>query len=282
VKAVIIGADCRLGLELAANLQGRDIPFVSISSRDPVLESVKLLQHAFRYHGATHIVNALSRELFLGEDANAYKRSLVVIKNLCTACRAHEASLIHLSDDGMFAGRKNGAYREKDKPDSADPRAARVLKGESYVTKRVPRHIVLRSGPLFAPTGDNLFTLLVQRLEKGHVLECTEDKVCPTPANDVARVVVAIILQLECGATPWGVYHYCSSDAASLYNFAEAVVALASQYGRIRRDSVRLQATASVDRNVILNCHKLLGTFGIKQRPWRAVLPAVVAEYCRT
>lgn len=52
----VIGADCRLGLRLAANLQGRDIPFVSISSRDPVLDSVKLLLHAFAYHGATQVV----------------------------------------------------------------------------------------------------------------------------------------------------------------------------------------------------------------------------------
>ena len=71
-----------LGLELAANLQGRDIPFVSISSRDPVLDSVKLLLHAFAYHGATQIVNALSHELFSGDDPAAYKRSLLVVKNL--------------------------------------------------------------------------------------------------------------------------------------------------------------------------------------------------------
>ena len=281
MKTVIIGADCRLGLELAANLQGRDIPFVSISSRDPVLDSVKLLQHAFAIHGATHVVNALSREWFQSEDLAAHKRALLLVKNLCKASQLQEAALIHLSDDSMFGGRKNGAYREKDKPDSSDPRAARVLKAERYVLKRAPRHIVLRSGPLLAPTGNNLFSMVMQQLERGELLECGEDKICPTPANDVARVVVAIIVQLDCGATPWGVYHYCSSDAASLYNLAEAIVALASQYGRIRRDTVSLAALAALDRNIILNCHKLLGTFGIKQRPWRAALPSVVAEYCR-
>jgi dTDP-4-dehydrorhamnose reductase len=281
MKTVIIGADCRLGHELAANLQGRDIPFVSISSRDPVLESVKLLLHAFAFHAATHVVNALSHELFHGDDPAAYKRSLLVVKNLCKACRAHDAALIHLSDDSVYAGRRGGAYREKDRPDSADPRAARVLKGESYVSKRVPKHIVLRCGPVFAPAGENLFTAIAGQLEKGRTLECTEDKLCPTPANDVARVVAAIILQLDCGATPWGTYHYCSSDAASLYNFAEAVIALASQYGRIRREDVSLIAVPAKERNVILNCHQLLNTFGIKQRPWRAALPAVVAEYCR-
>ncbi len=163
MKTVIIGADCRLGLELVANLQGRDIPFVSISSRDPVLESVKLLQHAFAIHGATHIVNALSREWFQKDDPAAHKRALLLVKNLCKASQLQEATLIQLSDDSMFAGRKNGAYREKDKSDSSDPRAARVLKAERYVLKRVTRHIVLRSGPLLAPAGDNLFSMVMQQ-----------------------------------------------------------------------------------------------------------------------
>lgn len=276
-----MGSDSRLGLELVAHLQGRDIPFVSISSRDPVIEGVKLLQHAFDIHGATHVINAMSRELFQGDDPALHKRGLVGVKNLCKACRAQDIVMVHLSDDSMFHGRRSGAYREKDAPDSADPRAQRVLKGESYVTRRVPRHIVLRSGPLVASSGDNLFSRLVRHMEADERIEASEDKLCPTPAADVARVVAAILLQLDCGAEPWGVYHYCSSDATSMYNFAEAIVALASQYGRIRRESVRLHPLPARERNIILNCHNLLETFGIKQRPWRAALPSVVAEYCR-
>lgn len=281
MKVVLIGADGRLGREVAASLQGRDIPFVSISSHDPVLESVKLLLHAFTFHGATQVINVLSQELFRGDDALAYKRSLLVTKNLAKACRSHDAVLIHLSDDGMFAGRKSGAYREKDRPDSTVARTARVLKAESYVRKRAPRHIVLRSGPLIASGGDNLFTRVIGQLEREPDLEYTDDKLCPTPASDIARVVVAMILQIDCGATPWGIYHYCSSDATTLYHFAEAVLALASQYGRIRGGGVQLRNAAGSGRHVILNCQQLLHTFGIKQRPWRAALPAVVAEYCR-
>ena len=144
------------------------------------------------------------------DDPVAHKRALLLVKNLCKASQLQEATLIQLSDDSMFAGRKNGAYREKDKSDSGDPRAARVLKAERHVLKRVTRHIVLRSGPLLAPAGDNLFSMVMQRLERGEQLECSEDKICPTPANDVARVVVAIIVQLDCGATPWGCLLYTS------------------------------------------------------------------------
>jgi len=59
------------------------------------------------------------------------------------------------------------------------------------------------------------------------------------------------------------------------------VTALASQYGRIRREAVQLRDVPGQERHVILNCHQLLGAFGIKQRAWRAALPSVVSEYCR-
>jgi dTDP-4-dehydrorhamnose reductase len=281
VKVLVIGADHRLGLEIVASLQGRDVPFVSISSHDPVLMDARALAAAVAAHGTGYLVNALSADCFLSDDGAQHRRGLLLIKNLAHACRAHHAMLLHVSDASMFAGRRSGAYREKDKPDNADARAKRVLKGESHVLRRVPRHIVLRGGPLIAATGDNLFTRVMQRLERGELLECTDDRLCPTPAADLARVIVAVLLQIDCGATPWGIYHYCGADPASLYNFAEAVVALASQYGRIRRDAVQLRARAPDDRNLVLNCHQILGTFGIKQRPWRSALPAVVAEYCR-
>jgi dTDP-4-dehydrorhamnose reductase len=281
MKTFVVGADHRLGMELAAYLQGRDLPFVSVAGNDPLLGDPRALTNSINAHAATQVINLMSQEWFRSDDARDHRHGLLLIKNLCRACRPTQATLIHLSDASMFAGRRSGAYREKDKPDHADERAQRVLKGESHVVRRVPRHIVLRTGPLMAATGDNLFTRVMQRLERGELLDCTDDRLCPTPASDVARVIVAMILQLACGAQPWGTYHYCSSDAASLYNFAEAVVALASQYGRIRPDAVQLRARAASEHNVILNCHQILGAFGIKQRAWRAELPSVVAEYCR-
>lgn len=281
MKAVVIGSDSRLGLEVAASLQGRDIPFVSISGKDPVLDSPRLLQHAFSVHGATQVVNVLSREWLATPDPRRHKLALQLVQHLCKACRMADVQLIHVSNDSMFAGRRGTAYRESDWPDRLDETSRHVLKAESYVRKRVPGHLVLRTGPLVAASGNNLFTEVVERLQGGETVDYTEDKICPTPAADVARVIAAMILQLDCGATPWGVYHYCSSDAASPYNFAEAVLALASQYGKLRREDVRLRVVPGQERHVILNCHGLLGAFGIKQRPWRAALPSVVAEYCR-
>lgn len=282
MKVVVIGADCPLGREVTAALQGREIPFVSISSHDPVLESVKLLLHAFTFHDATQVINVLSHEMFRGEDASTHKHSLMVTKNLAKACRSHDAVLIHLSGSEIHEGRRSGAYGESDRPDSADLRAKRMLKAESYVRKRAPKHIVLRCGPLIAASGDNLLTRVMRLLDEGRDLDCSDDKLCPTPAGDIARVIVAMVLQLDCGADPWGVYNYCSSDATTLCEFSDAVLGLAGQYGRIRTGSVSLHRIAGGERHVVLNCRAILCAFGIQQRPWRNALPALVAEYCRS
>lgn len=281
MKTIIAGSDQYLGLEFVTHLRGREVPVVSIPGNDGALDNVKLLINALQVHNAKFVVNLVARELFQGDDPQRHKRALQVTKNLAKACRNQGVCLIHLSDDSMFDGRQSGAYRERDKPDAKSKLASHILKAERYVCRRAPKHIVLRTGPLIAPSGDNLFTLLMGRLEQHQRLEIPDEKVAPTPASDVARVAVAMMLQIDCGASPWGIYNYCSSDPTGLYSFAEALVAVASQYGRVRREGVRLELRESEsEHNVILNCHKIFATFGIKQRSWRIVLPAMMAEYC--
>lgn len=279
MKTVIVGSDLQLGMEFNAQLLARQIPSVSISGSDTVLDSVKLLVNAMRVHAPSFVVNLVSRDLFASGDEAQYRRALQVTKNLAKVCRSQGIVLIHLSDDSMFAGRRSGAYREKDKPDSKSPLAKHILKAESYVCRRASRHLVLRTGPVISPIGENIFTMLFDRLKAGQRLEMLDDKICPTSGADVARVVIAMILQTGCGAEEWGVYHYASGDATSLYSFAEAIVATASQYGHIRRETVSLVQRDGDGHHIILNCHKIFSTFGIKQRNWRQTLPAIIAEY---
>ena len=279
MKTIIVGSDLQLGMEFNAQLLARDIPLVSISGADAALDSMKLLLNALRVHQPMFVVNLLTRELFASGDPVQYKRAQQVTKNLAKACRSQGIVLIHLSDDAIFAGRKSGAYRERDKPDGKTALAKHMLKAESYVCRRALKHIVLRTGPVISSVGDNLFTKVFDRLRLGQHLQMSDDKICPTPASDVARVAVAMILQIGCGAEHWGVYHSACGDPASLYNFAEAIIATASQYGHVRREDVRLEQREAEGQHIILNCHKIFSTFGIKQRNWRQSLPVMIAEY---
>lgn len=103
----------------------------------------------------------------------------------------------------------SGAYGEKDKPDSADPRVARVLKAESYVNKRAPRYIARPAARCSRPPVKTCSRCSPRNSRRGTCSNAPR-RARPTPANDIARAA-AIILQLDCGAEPWGTYNYCSS-----------------------------------------------------------------------
>jgi dTDP-4-dehydrorhamnose reductase len=97
----------------------------------------------------------------------------------------------------------------------------------------------------------------------------------------VANVITAITEQLHFEADAWGIYHYCSADRVSEYQFAEAILAQAAQYGEPGSTEPISRAQADLSHTGgLLGCQKILNTFGIKQRSWRRNLPAAVREYC--
>ena len=281
MNTVILGADNPLGSELVTHLQSRELRCVSIAGADPALDKPHLLMNAFSVHQPGFVVNLQCRELLSTDVAEDHKRALRSLKNITRACRAVDAVMIHVSDCDVFAGQRIGSYREHDKPDGHGDRVKRLIKAENYARRRVPRHIMLRPGTMISPTGDNVFTRIMRSLERGDRLTFGPGSVCITPASDVARVIAALIQQLECGASPWGIYHYCSEEATNLFAFTEVAVALASQYGKIDADSVQIELKEDGTENLVLSCKQILSAFGIRQRKWRTNLPSIVAEYCR-
>ena len=104
---------------------------------------------------------------------------------------------------------------------------------------------------------------------------------CPVEAGDGARVISALLDQLSTGLEVSGVFHYCSSDTATYYEFAEALLASASQYSEFGSSAVLLQPQAEglAPLNRSLNCVKIRNTFAIKQAPWRSAIAGIVGQY---
>jgi dTDP-4-dehydrorhamnose reductase len=94
-------------------------------------------------------------------------------------------------------------------------------------------------------------------------------------------VVSGMLDQFSCGLQAWGIYHYCSSDITNCYEFAEVLLAAASQYEEFSGEAVLATAEEAgvniVSRN--LDCSKIKDTFAIKQQPWRASVAGQVKQY---
>ncbi len=201
---------------------------------------------------------------------------------LIAHCNARDWIWLLLSDGRVFPASSKRRFVETDAPAPSTPAGKQLLTRENYIADAVERHLVLRVGPVIASHGDNLLTRLLHRMRAGGVVTLPEaQRFCPTPAADVARVVAAIHDQLECGATCWGTYHYESADPVNGYEFAEVVLAAASQYWPIEEGPVQLcgaPVDSAADVYPLLNCQRLRDTFGIQQLPWRRAIPSLLKQ----
>ncbi|MEL7044011.1 MAG: sugar nucleotide-binding protein [Pseudomonadota bacterium] len=205
---------------------------------------------------------------------------------LAKACERSGIHYIFLSSDLVFSGTYPGTaargLRETDEPDAVSPSGRQLAETERRVLQASPSAIVLRTGPIFAPSSPNLLTRVLGTMAASDHASFDDQSVfCPVAYIDLARVVAAILDQISAGATASGVFHYCSGDRTTEYGFAEATLAAASQYadcGDVVLRAIEADAQA-VKRQHVLDCARLRDAFAIKQVPWRGFINATVKQF---
>ncbi|MEH6635546.1 MAG: sugar nucleotide-binding protein [Halioglobus sp.] len=198
------------------------------------------------------------------------------------ACQRTEVAYLYVSSSRVFSGQLDRPYTENDLPDNHETVGQLLAMAEQVVADSCERHVILRLGPIFSYEGTNLITQMLRPLHEGGSLTLDNNlRGCPVAADDGARVVSALLDQLSTGLTCWGIYHYCSSDTATYYEFAEALLASASQFSEFSAAAVQLKPEPDglAPLNRALNCTKIRNTFAIKQVPWRRTIADIVKHY---
>lgn len=201
---------------------------------------------------------------------------------LTECCNEREWIWLMLSDSRVFPGLSKKRFVETDAPAPTTAAGKQLLERENFIADAIERHLILRTGPLIASGGDNLLMRLLARMRTGGLVTLPDaQRFCPTPVADIARVVGAIHDQLDCGAVAWGTYHYESADPTNGYEFAEVVLAAATQYWPMGAEAVQLRsgtADSAADVYPLLNCQRIRDTFGIQQLPWRRAIPSLLKQ----
>lgn len=202
---------------------------------------------------------------------------------LAKAARRTDAIYMLLSSARVFSGRQERPYNEQLNGDSENRTAKLLQKAEHLIRERCQRHLILRLGPVFAAHGDNLLITTLMQLQAGGVLSFAADqRICPVSSLDAARIIAGVLDQLDAGAESWGNYHYCSSDACNLYEFASVVLTCMSRFQDVETSGLTLQEKyAEQSLAFRLDCSCLRNTFGIKQVPWRGFVSDTLNRYYR-
>ena len=218
------------------------------------------------------------------EPENAYAMNTVAADGLATAATMLDLPLIHLSSAHVFSGDKATPYRESDRAEPLTTYGQTMLAGEAAVHRAHGRHLILRTSRLFGLHGENFLKTLLALGRKSATLElATTGSACPTPTDTLAAVIPHIAVAMIEGRRFPSVLHYAGDEAASWYEIAAEVFALAERHGPVPAIAPAMRASVddkpAAPSNLALDC-SLARSLGLPPLDWRADLPDMVAALC--
>ncbi|WP_144822619.1 SDR family oxidoreductase [Marinobacter piscensis] len=216
------------------------------------------------------IVNALwlaDPEAAEQNPEGTYKTAFSLPVALAEFARDKNIALFQLSSCYVFDGRKQNGYIASNPGQPVNELGSWQWESEQALRALLPRHIVLRTGwslsrfirKVQASTAANEVLALPGR--------CVGQ---PVSVQDLARVMTAVVQQLDCGAEAWGTYQYAGSETVSLYELGLAIAGLPGIPEDLRVVDEMPPWGAIEPPNTTLVCTKIRNTFGIKQLPWRS------------
>lgn len=289
IKILVIGATGQVGRSLV-ELGKRDQEFEVIALDHQTLDIThqQSIVSALTEHTPHYVINAAAYTDVekAEEDQDAcYALNGDAVRLLGQACAQAKVPLLHLSTDYVFDGNKSLPYTEQDETNPVSVYAFSKLAGEKALQEVMEQYIVLRTCGVFSPWRKNFVKTIFTAAQNKTELKVVNDQYCcPTGANDIARVLLAIIKQLNCGANAWGVYHYVAADVTTWCEFADAIVhesslILKRQLAAVTPITTKEYPTkAKRPANSVLDCQKILNTFGIQQRSWQSDMVDTIKE----
>jgi dTDP-4-dehydrorhamnose reductase len=192
-------------------------------------------------------------------------------------------SIVHVSTDYVFDGRKESAYTEEDATNPMGVYGRSKLEGETAVAAANPRHVILRTAWLYSAHGHNfLKTMLRLARERPELRVVADQRGNPTFVPHLADAILAIAAQIGGGQQPWGIYHATAGGETTWHGFASAIIAAAGPLGVpqvpvLPITTAEYPLPARRPANSCLDCGKLERVFGLRLPPWQQGLTECIA-----
>ncbi len=186
-----------------------------------------LLEEVFTRYKPQYVINcAAYTAVDKAEDEIDLARKINKIgpANLADACVKHEATLIHISTDFVFAGNTPKLLNEQDKVAPISIYGLTKLEGEQEISQRMTQYFILRTSWLYSEFANNFVKTMLRLGKERPELGIIADQIgTPTYGVDLAKCVLHII---QTASKQYGLYHYSNEGAVSWYDFAQAIFEL--------------------------------------------------------
>lgn len=167
-------------------------------------------------------------DLAESEPEKVFNINVVGVENIVNACKKHKTTLVHISTDFVFDGKKPEPYSEEDQTNPISVYGESKLKGEIKISDNIRSYFIIRTSWLYSEHGNNFLKTMLRLAETKSELKIVNDQIgTPTYAKDLANVILDLI---SCKNDNFGLYHYSNEGVASWYDFAKAIFCISNTF----------------------------------------------------
>ena len=234
-RILLVGANGQLGHELRHTLKTvGDLTAVSRTELD--LTQADTIRQMVQTVAPEVIVNAAAYTAV--DKAETEQDTAKAVNAIAPTVLAEEsqtlgATLVHISTDYVFNGRKNTPYLETDMPEPLGVYGRTKLMGEEGIRQSCDRHIIIRTAWVYGAQGKGNFvkTMLKYGAQREEMRVVVDQVGSPTWTKDLAEATTELVKQSQQSNEVLGLYHYANSGVISWYDFAVAIFEEAEAIG---------------------------------------------------
>ena len=281
MKVLVTGANGQLGKcikDASANYPEFDFLFASrselnIDSEDSVSNILSNNQFDYCINTAAY-TNVEKAE---SDKENAFQTNAEGVKYLANYCKKANTTLIQVSTDYVFDGKKGIPYLEEDTTNPLNVYGASKLKGEQYVQDICEAYYILRTSWLYSQYGNNFYNTVLRFAKEGKPLTVTTEQTgTPTNANDLAKAILQI---LKVNSKNYGIYNYSNLGEATWYDFAKEILIQTNQLNKTNLAKTDYYRTFAVRPEFsVLETSKNKKSLTIKLIDWRESLKFLIQK----
>ena len=223
---LITGGHGQLGTELRHLLDEKKLEYLStdadqldITDKEGTYKFITDMKPEIIYHCAAY--TAVDKAEDEGKELDE-KINVEGTRNVAEAAKAAGATLIYISTDYVFDGKKKeGMYQVDDTTNPLSEYGRTKLLGEKAVQETMDDYYIIRTSWVFGIYGHN-FIYTMQKLAKTHDrLTVVNDQFGrPTWTRTLAEFMVFVIEK----KAPFGIYHLSNENSCSWYEFAKEIL----------------------------------------------------------
>ena len=190
------------------------------------------------------------------------------VSNLATVAKEMDATLVHISTDFVYDGRKAAPYVETDEKYPVNGYALTKYEGEQEMVKTGCKYILFRTAWMFSKYGNNFMKTMIRLTSEREKLNVVYDQVgTPTYAPELANIIMKVINEDMLDKT--GEYNFTNEGSVSWYDFAVAINRACGNHCDISPISSE-EYGSKVKRPSfsVLDKSKVKKTFGVKIPHW--------------